>query len=92
MVNSQQLQVLKASGKVSSVGALVAGSGGDQAAKVSLVNVRDVVQYMPQIRYMMSKLTTTTTSGTGSAAGDPSGGGGGDLSHAHSSSKRQRVS
>lgn len=46
---SQQLQVLKAAGKVSSVSSL----GGE---KVSLVNVRDVVQYMPQIRYMMSRL------------------------------------
>lgn len=42
--------MLKSAGKVSSVGNL--GSG----EKVSLVNVRDVVQFMPQIRYMVSRL------------------------------------
>ena len=50
VVSSQQLQVLKSAGKVSSVSSL---GGGE---KVSLVNVRDVVQFMPQIRYMMSRL------------------------------------
>ena len=62
------MAVLK-SGKVSSVASM-------SVDKVSLVNVRDVVQYMPQIRYMMSRVD---------------GGAGGDMSHAHSS-KRQRVS
>ncbi|KZS14054.1 Uncharacterized protein APZ42_020712 [Daphnia magna] len=47
--NPQQLQVLKSAGKVSSVSSLA-------GEKISLVNVRDVVQYMPQIRYMMSRL------------------------------------
>ena len=65
--------------KVSSVAGLVASAGGGDV-KVSLVNVRDVVQYMPQIRYMMSKLTVS--------GGDATG----DISHSHSSSKRQRVS
>lgn len=43
------MQVLKSAGKVSSVGSL-------GLEKVSLVNVRDVVQYMPQIRFIMSRL------------------------------------
>lgn len=41
--------MLKSAGKVSSVSNL----GGE---KVSLVNVRDVVQFMPQIRYMIERL------------------------------------
>jgi len=50
--NPQQLQVLRAAGKISSVGSL-------SGEKIWLVNARDVVKYMPQIRYMMSRLDGT---------------------------------
>lgn len=76
--------MLKAAGDVSTVGSYLAASCADgSVAKVSLVNVRDVVQYMPQITYMMLRAAST---GESPAAAD--------LSHSHSASasKRQRVS
>jgi len=53
--NPQQLHVLSSAGKISSVNSF-------SGEKVFLVNVRDVVKFMPQIRYMMSRLDVSELS------------------------------
>lgn len=54
------MQVLRNSGKCKS-------SSTDNS--VALVQIRDVMQYMPQLKYMLSRVSAATTSGVAEVEG-----------------------